>query len=299
MNTVEQAARMALTYSTGAFARTVAAGGDADFMNLGFAPDLRRPGSTVQRQRRLTGLVLDAIAPAAGQTLLDVGCGKGGMANLIGRIVPGARVIGVNIEHHQLITAMRHRAAGAEFVTAEAERLPFGAATFDTVYAVEVLSHIPDKKAFVNELTRVLRPGGRVVLAVIALAQPYYSFATDERAHLVRVADLFSERPEDIPTLAGLRALLTVAGLNAAESRDLSAGVFAPRHDAFMRMHRWLRHRNPLFRASFSAVVAVRWRLRAREFTDFLAVNTAAHPDRFYQYHLLTLINDAEEAAPA
>jgi SAM-dependent methyltransferase len=299
MNAVERAGRMALTYSTGAFASTVDAGGDAGFMNLGFAPDLRRPGSTVQRQRCLARLVLDAIGPAAGQTLLDVGCGKGGMANLIGRLIPEARVVGVNIDYHQLVTAWRHRDAGVEFVTAEAERLPFGAAAFDTIYAVEVLSHIIDKKAFVDELTRVLRSGGRVVLAVIALARPYRSFGPDEQAHLVRVADLFAERPEDIPTLAGLRELLAAAGLRVAESRDLSGGVFGPRHDAFVRMHRWLRHRNPLFRAGFAAVVAVRWRLRRREFAEFLAVNTAMHPNRLYEYHLLTLVNDAKEAARA
>jgi ubiquinone/menaquinone biosynthesis C-methylase UbiE len=288
MSATGHAARMAATYSTGAFARTVAAGGNPGLMNLGFADDPRRPGSTARRQRRLAELVLAAISPAPGQVLLDVGCGKGGMANLIGRLAPGARVMGVNIDRHQLAIARRRRVPGVGFATGDAERLPFATAAFDTVYAVEVLSHIGDKKAFFGELARVLRPGGRLVLAVIALTRPYRAFGVDECAHLVRVADLFSERPEDIPTLAELHDLLATGGLRISGTRDLTTGVFRPRHDAFKRMRRWAGHRNPLARAAFAAAVALRWRLRAREFTTFLTVNTEMDPGLFYEYHLLT-----------
>lgn len=287
MNTTEHASRMASTYSIGTFARIVAAGGDRGFMNLGFADDPHRPGSTVRRQRRLAGLVLAAIGPASGQTLLDIGCGKGGMANAIGRLVSGPRVIGVNIDEHQLTIAKRPQVPRAGFVVGDAERLPFTTATFDTVYAVEVLSHIGDKESFFAELARVLRPGGRLVLAVVALTRPYHTFGTEERAHLVRVADQFSEWPEDIPTLAELRGLLTAADLRIAESRELTTGVFRPRHDTFVRMNWWAQHRNPLFRRAFAVLAALRWRLRAQEFLAFLAVNTEIDPDPFYEYHLI------------
>jgi cyclopropane fatty-acyl-phospholipid synthase-like methyltransferase len=161
-------------------------------------------------------------------------------------------------------------------------------ATFDTVYAVEVLSHIGDKKTLFSELARVLRPGGRLVLAVITLTRPYRAFGADERTHLVRVADLFSERPEDIPTLAQVHDLLAAAGLRISGTRDLTAGVYRPRHDTFVRMRRWACHRNPLARAAFATAVALRWRLRAREFATFLTVNTEMDPGLFYEYHLLT-----------
>lgn len=288
MSATGHAARMAATYSTGAFARTVAAGGNPGLMNLGFAADPHRPGSTARRQRRLAELVLAELSPAPGQVLLDIGCGKGGMVNLIGRLAPGARIMGVNIDCHQLAVARRRQSPGVGFFAGEAERLPFATAAFDTVYAIEVLSHIGDKKALFGELARVLRPGGRLVLAAITLTCPYLAFGADERTHLVRVADLFSERPEDIPTLAELHGLLASEGLHVSRVRDLTAGVFRPRHDTFVRMRRWACHRNPLARAAFATVVALRWRLRAREFATFLTVNTEMDPGLFYEYHLLT-----------
>jgi len=282
------AVRMAATYSTGAFARTVAAGGNQGFMNLGFVDDSHRPGSTARRQRRLAELVLAAISPDTGQVLLDVGCGKGGMANLIGRLAPGACVIGVNIDRHQLAIARRRPVPRVGFTTGDAERLPLATGTFDTVYAVEVLSHIGDKKALCGELARVLRPGGRLVLAVITLTRPIRAFGEDERMHLARVADLFSERPEDIPTFAELHDLLAASGLPICEASDLTTGVFRPRHDAFVRMRRWAYSRNLLARATFAAAVALRWRLRAQEFATFLTVNTEMDPGLFYEYHLIT-----------
>jgi SAM-dependent methyltransferase len=295
MNARGHAARMAAIYSTGAFARTVAAGGNPGLMNLGFADDPRRPGSTARRQRRLADMVLAELAPAPGHLLLDVGCGKGGMANRIGRAVPGAGVVGVNIDRHQLAIARRGQVPGVGFVTGDAVRLPFADAAFDTAYAIEVLSHIVDKGSLFEELTRVLRPGGRLVLGAITLTRPYDAFGADERAHMVRVADLFAERPEDIPTLAELQCLLAAAGLRICGSRDLTAGVFGPRHDTFVRMRRWACHRNPLARAVFATAIALRWRLRAREFTTFLTLNTEMDPDRFYEYHLLTCTAVKEE----
>lgn len=288
MSATGHAARMAATYSTGAFARTVAAGGNSGLMNLGFADDPHRPGSTARRQRRLAELVLAELSPAPGQVLLDVGCGKGGMANLIGRVAPGAHVMGVNIDRHQLVIARRRQAPGVGFTTGDAERLPFAGGAFDTVYAIEVLSHIGDKKALFGELSRALRPGGRLVLAAITLTRPYPTFGADERAHLAQVADQFSERPEDIPTLAELHDLLAAEGLSVSQTRDLTVGVFRPRHDTFVRMRRWACHRNPLARAAFATAVALRWRLRAREFVTFLTVNTEMDPGLFYEYHLLT-----------
>jgi len=299
MSHADHAERMAQTYSTGDFCRVVAAGGDIGFMNLGYAPNPRRPGSTVSRQRNVAGMVFEAVSPAAGQALLDVGCGRGGMVNLIGRLVPDARIIGVNIDRNQLVTAQAHRAGAATFVAAAAERLPFADSAFDTVYAVEILSHVSDKTTFADEFVRVLRPGGRAVLAFIALTRPYPSFARKEREHLRRVADLFAELPDDIPTLASARAAFEEAGLRVIACRDLSDGVFTPRHNMFVRMLRWLRHANPLARAGFAAVVAWRWTLRPQELVDFLAINTASHPGRFYEYHLMTLTKDTERLATA
>lgn len=54
----------------------------------------------------------------------------------------------------------------AEVVLADAERLPFPAAAFDCIICTEVLEHIPDHRAGLRELRRVLRPGGVLAVSV-------------------------------------------------------------------------------------------------------------------------------------
>ena len=283
---------MARTYSTGSFARIVDAGGDPGFMNLGYAPDPTRPATSVQRQRNLVRLLVDAVAPQPGQALLDVGCGKGGLANLLSKVAPGAKVVGVHRDLHQLELAKPLRWRTVSFVAASAERLPFSSGSFDTVTAVEVLSHIGQKAQLAAEFARVLRPGGRAIVAYIALNRPYPEFTPAQRAHLQRVAALFCESPQDIPTRESACRVFGSAGLRLARHADLSDRVFAPRHAEFLALLRGLTHRNPAMRAAFTACAVWRWDVRPREFIRFLRVNTAAHPCRFYEYHVMELIND-------
>jgi ubiquinone/menaquinone biosynthesis C-methylase UbiE len=58
------------------------------------------------------------------------------------------------------------------FVEGEAERLPFGEASFDVVISNGVIDLIPDKDAVFAEIARVLRPGGRIQLADITIQNP-------------------------------------------------------------------------------------------------------------------------------
>jgi hypothetical protein len=141
----------------------------------------------------------------------------------------------------------------------------------------------------------VLRPGGRIVVAYIALTRPFTEFGPALRAHLERVAEFFAEHPRDIPTSSALRALFQRHDLPVADSMDLTDGVFPPRHENFVSMLRWLRHTNSLVRAGARTFATRRWKVRPAEFTDFLLANTAAHPCRFYEYHLMTCIKEPIE----
>jgi SAM-dependent methyltransferase len=102
---------------------------------------------------------LAALAPAPGRRLLDLGCGKGRFAaHLKDR---GAEVVGLDLS-----AAMLARAGGIKRVRGSARRLPFAAASFDGVLAVEVLQHVAPRglDAVLAELRRVLRPGGTVAI---------------------------------------------------------------------------------------------------------------------------------------
>ena len=98
--------------------------------------------------------------------VLDVGCGTGVLARAASDIVGSdGVVVGVDISDGMLALAAQ-RAPQIDWRKAPAESLPFAAATFDRVVSQFGLMFFEDRIAAVKEMLRVLRPGGRVVVAV-------------------------------------------------------------------------------------------------------------------------------------
>jgi len=109
----------------------------------------------------------------AGARCLDVGCGEG-RHTLAAYLRPGVDVIGIDLSPKDLQTA-RSRVVDMEafepkghitFLQGDATRLPFPDASFDTVICSEVLEHIPNFITVIEELVRVLKPGGRLCVSV-------------------------------------------------------------------------------------------------------------------------------------
>jgi 2-polyprenyl-6-hydroxyphenyl methylase/3-demethylubiquinone-9 3-methyltransferase len=91
--------------------------------------------------------------------LLDVGCYDG---QFISRVVDGDTVVGLDVAHAALRQAAER---GVRAVRGQVEAgLPFGSNRFATVVAAEVIEHVFDTQAVVEELTRVLAPGGWLAL---------------------------------------------------------------------------------------------------------------------------------------
>ena len=114
---------------------------------------------------------------AAGDRLLDLGCGGGRHAFEAAR--RGAKVVAVDTDRAELdgvaaIFAGMAQAgempdgASGMAVAGDATRLPFPDGAFDTVIAAEVLEHLPADQKAMNEIARVLRPGGTVAVTVPA-----------------------------------------------------------------------------------------------------------------------------------
>jgi SAM-dependent methyltransferase len=107
----------------------------------------------VQAYKRRVVELLDGVGP-----VLDVGCGPG--ADLVA--AGAGRMVGID-------TAMTMCAAAAArsviVCRGDAHALPFAGATFGGVRADRVLQHVSDPAAVVGELVRVVRPGGRIVVA--------------------------------------------------------------------------------------------------------------------------------------
>jgi arsenite methyltransferase len=100
--------------------------------------------------------------------VLDVGCGPGDVtASLARAIGRSGLALGLDPSEAMLARAVRaHAGLQIGFLRADAQRLPLRDATVDAVVSIAVLQHIPDPAAALAEMTRVLRPGGRLAVMV-------------------------------------------------------------------------------------------------------------------------------------
>ena len=135
---------------------------------------------------------LDRLQLGKGDRLLDMGCGGGRHA--FAALRRGARVVAFDADGGEL-KGVRDMVAGmvAEGevppsgfglpVQGDALSLPFADGAFDRIIAAEVLEHIPDDRAAIEELARVLAPGGRIAVTVPARFPERISWALDSDYH--------------------------------------------------------------------------------------------------------------------
>jgi ubiquinone/menaquinone biosynthesis C-methylase UbiE len=124
----------------------------------------------VYSRKRLDQLLDRYLPPTdAGLRLLDVGCGTGHQLALWS--TRGYEVAGVDGSAEMLGHAEVNN-PGAELREADARELPFADASFDRVTSIEVLRYLPDPRASIEEMARVLRPGG----VCLATAAPLFAF---------------------------------------------------------------------------------------------------------------------------
>ena len=111
-------------------------------------------------------LVLDLAGPLFGKSVLDVGCGDGTLAAEFHR--KGASfVVGCDPDPHMIAKATARTMAerdGMSYLLGRAEHLPFRDQSFDVVTAVTVLCFVEQRSRAVEEMARVLKPGGRLVI---------------------------------------------------------------------------------------------------------------------------------------
>jgi SAM-dependent methyltransferase len=114
------------------------------------------------------GGALDVAAPCAGETVVDLGCGRGGdVLRAAARVGPDGLAIGVDA-NESMIVAARARAGDlsrAGFVRGLLAAVPLPSGRADVVVSNCAINHAPDKTAVYREIHRLLRPGGRFVVS--------------------------------------------------------------------------------------------------------------------------------------
>jgi MPBQ/MSBQ methyltransferase len=107
---------------------------------------------------------LDKLPP--GTTVLDVGCGIGGSSRILAKDY-GFEVTGITISPNQVQRAQELTPQGvnAKFQVDDALALSFPDNSFDVVWSIEAGPHMPDKAKYAQEMMRVLKPGGILMVA--------------------------------------------------------------------------------------------------------------------------------------
>jgi demethylmenaquinone methyltransferase/2-methoxy-6-polyprenyl-1,4-benzoquinol methylase len=108
--------------------------------------------------------LIDALTPQlppAGGVALDLACGTGDIALAVAARMPTGRVIGIDASP-RMIELARARSGNIEFAVGDMMRLDLPDASVDVVTAGYALRNVPDPRAAIREIGRVLAPGGRL-----------------------------------------------------------------------------------------------------------------------------------------
>lgn len=153
---------------------------------------------------------------------LDVGTGAGAFALALAPLV--REVVGVDIVPELLAEAGKRATENTQFLEADAEELPFPPDSFDVVSTARTLHHVPRPEIVLAEMTRVLRPGG-TMLVVDQLA-PVDPLAAIELNRFEQARDPSTTRilaDVDLRGLFDSNGLVLRSSESVVEDRDLES----------------------------------------------------------------------------
>ena len=197
---------------------------------------------------RLAKTYLDPAHDIAGRSILEIGCGRGEFACWLASFSPGPyRLVAADFSHAAVergkVVAQGLGIENIQWERADIQSIPFETGCFDTVISCETIEHVPNPRRAVQELARVLKPGGKLVLTT----PNYFGSFGVYRAYLRCVGRPYTEAGQPINNVVLLpltRRWVTRAGLKVLAVDSVGIQLFIPRrHPATLRLPRqmhWL-----------------------------------------------------------
>ena len=200
----------------------------------------RRSATAVIKRDRY----LDLLRASPGERILDLGCGAGGLCRALAALVaPDGRVVGVDRAPAAVDLATRLSAVEdptiLTFACADGHDLPFADQSFDAVVCISVLEFCEDPRQVLAQVRRVLRPGGRLLVANSDEDTRVYNGGDRELGR--RIARAIADRGHDPWLGRRLAPLLTAAGFRLEREAALVdlEREYAPGTSGHTHAHLW------------------------------------------------------------
>lgn len=172
------------------------------------------------REATFKRALVSHLAARDGERILDLGCGTGTLAIAIAQSAPTAAVEGIDADEAMLARARAKQAGCGTAIhwhRGFAQSLPFQAGAFDAVASSLFFHHLTlaDKRAALSEVARVVRPGGRLLIADWGRALGSWTRAG---FLLVRLLDGFDSTRESVS--GALPGLIADAGFGQPQEHE-------------------------------------------------------------------------------
>lgn len=161
-----------------------------------------------------TAMPQKTVPVLKGLKILDIGCGGGLLAEPMARL--GATTTGIDVTDSAIIAAKAHAEImqlNINYQSITAEGLAASGATFDVIYASEVIEHVADRHLFIESIARMLAPNGVVIITTINRSLTSFIFAKLALEYIVRLVPPGTHDPRKFVRPSELSAEFASAGI--------------------------------------------------------------------------------------
>ena len=169
------------------------------------------------------------LRPLRGLTVLDIGCGGGLISEPLARM--GAEVTGIDPAPENIQVAADHATTqdlAINYQAVTAEQVVEAGHRFDMVTCLEVIEHVPDSAEFVSTISKLVRPGGLLIMSTINRTPKAYALAIVGAEYILRWVPTGTHQWDKFVRPDELRRFFLAAGMKESDRQGV---VYNPLRD--------------------------------------------------------------------